>query len=151
MCKKLLEIKDLHVNAGTKEILKGINLTINRGEINVIMGPNGSGKSTTANAIFNNPEYSKESGKIIFDGNDITNEKTDEIARMGVFMSFQAPEEIPGVSVTNFLNSSLFLNNCTAPVITNVNPDRLLSVVVLSFLKCSSFTRSLISQFSHQL
>ena len=103
MSKKLIEIKDLHVNAGNKEILKGINLTINRGEIHVIMGPNGSGKSTTANAIFSNPEYSKESGKIIFDGVDITNAKTDEIARMGVFMSFQAPEEIPGVSVTNFL------------------------------------------------
>ena len=103
MGKKLLEIKDLHVSAGSKEILKGINLTINKGEIHVIMGPNGSGKSTTANAIFNNPEYSKESGKVFFDGADITNEKTDEIARKGVFMSFQAPEEIPGVSVTNFL------------------------------------------------
>ena len=103
MSKKLLEIKDLHVNAETKEILKGINLTINKGEIHVIMGPNGSGKSTTANAILNNPEYSKSSGKIIFDGADITNMSTDEIARMGVFMSFQAPEEVPGVSVTNFL------------------------------------------------
>ena len=100
---KILEIKDLHVNAGEKEILKGINLDINKGEIHVIMGPNGSGKTTTANAIFNNPEYTKTSGQILFDREDITNLKTDEIARKGIFMSFQSPEEIPGISVTNFL------------------------------------------------
>lgn len=103
MSNKLLEIKNLGVNAEEKEILKGINLEINKGEIHVIMGPNGSGKSTTANAILNNPCYTKQSGNIIFDGEEITNLKTDEIARKGIFMSFQAPEEIPGVSVTNFL------------------------------------------------
>ena len=101
--KKLLEINDLRVNAEEKEILKGINLTINKGEIHVIMGPNGSGKSTTANAIFNNPMYTTVGGNIIFDGEDITNLSTDEIARKGVFMSFQSPEEIPGITVTNFL------------------------------------------------
>ena len=99
----LLEIKDLHVNAGEKEILKGIDLDIKKGEIHVIMGPNGSGKTTTANAILNNPEYTKTNGSIIFDGEDITESRTDEIARKGIFMSFQLPEEIPGVSVTNFL------------------------------------------------
>ena len=103
MSNKLLEIKDMYVNAGEKEILKGIDLTINKGEIHVIMGPNGSGKTTTANAILNNPMYKKQNGKIIFDGQDITDLKTDEIARKGIFMSFQLPEEIPGVSVTNFL------------------------------------------------
>ena len=103
MSEKLLEIKDLYVNAGEKEILKGINLSINKGEIHVIMGPNGSGKTTTANAILNNPIYQKKSGNIIFGEEDITNLKTDEIARKGIFMSFQLPEEIPGVSVTNFL------------------------------------------------
>lgn len=103
MSNELLEIKDLHVNAEEKEILKGIDLKINKGEIHVIMGPNGSGKTTTANAILNNPAYKKESGSITFDGVDITNLSTDEIARKGVFMSFQLPEEIPGVSVTNFL------------------------------------------------
>ena len=103
MKSKLLEINNLRVIAEEKEILKGINLTINKGEIHVIMGPNGSGKTTTANAILNNPIYKKEDGKIFFEGEDITNKKTDEIARKGVFMSFQLPEEIPGVSVTNFL------------------------------------------------
>ena len=100
---ELLEIKDLHVNAGEKEILKGIDLNIKKGEIHVIMGPNGSGKTTTANAILNNPEYTKTNGTITFDGEDITKSRTDEIARKGIFMSFQLPEEIPGVSVTNFL------------------------------------------------
>ena len=103
MSNELLEIKDLYVNAEEKEILKGIDLKINKGEIHVIMGPNGSGKTTTANAILNNPAYKKQSGSITFDGTDITNLSTDEIARKGVFMSFQLPEEIPGVSVTNFL------------------------------------------------
>ena len=99
----LLEINDLYVSTVDKDILKGINLKINKGEIHVIMGPNGSGKTTTANAIFNNPAYIKKGGKIIFDGEDITNLKTDEIARRGVFMSFQLPEEIPGITITNFL------------------------------------------------
>ncbi len=103
MKSELLSVKDLHVSAGDKEILKGINLTINKGEIHVIMGPNGSGKTTTANAILSNTMYTKTSGIITFDGKDITNSKTDEVARDGVFMSFQLPEEIPGISVTNFL------------------------------------------------
>lgn len=100
---KLLEIKDLYVNAGEKEILKGINLEIKKGEIHVIMGPNGSGKTTTANAILNNPEYTKKQGEIVFENENINNLKPDEIARKGVFMSFQLPEEIPGITVSNFL------------------------------------------------
>ena len=103
MSQELLKITDLHISAEDKEILKGIDLTINKGEIHVIMGPNGSGKTTTANAIFNNPAYNNKSGKIVFDGEDITDLKTDEIARKGVFMSFQLPEEIPGITVSNFL------------------------------------------------
>lgn len=103
MDKELLNIENLYVNAGDKEILKGLNLKINKGEIHVIMGPNGSGKSTTANAILNHPEYTKVQGRIKLEEEDISNLKTDEIARKGVFMSFQLPEEIPGITVTNFL------------------------------------------------
>ena len=106
MSNELLKIENLHVAAEDKEILKGIDLKINKGEIHVIMGPNGSGKTTTANAILNNPAYIKQSGKIEFDGKDITNLNTDEIARKGIFMSFQLPEEIPGISVTNFLKTA---------------------------------------------
>ena len=99
----LLEMKDIYVKAEEKEILKGLDLKIHAGEIHVVMGPNGAGKSTLANTILNNPVYQKEKGSILFENEDITNLKTDEIARKGIFMSFQTPEEIPGISVMNFL------------------------------------------------
>ncbi len=104
--KKLLEIKNLSAKVNDKKILNGLNLVVNKGEIHVIMGPNGAGKSTLANVVFSNPAYEKTAGKIVFDGKDITNMKTDEIARLGVFMSFQTPEEISGVSVFNFLKTA---------------------------------------------
>lgn len=100
---ELLKIENLHANVGEKEILKGLNLEIKKGETHVIMGPNGSGKSTLANVILNNPVYTKTAGNIEFEGENINNLKTDEIARKGIFMSFQSPEEIPGISVMNFL------------------------------------------------
>lgn len=103
---ELLKIENLHANAGEKEILKGLDLKINKGETHVIMGPNGSGKSTLANVILNNPEYTKTDGKVVFDGQNINDLKTDEIARKGIFMSFQSPEEIPGISVMNFLKTA---------------------------------------------
>ncbi len=103
---KMLEINDLHANVNDKEILSGLNLKINKGEIHVIMGPNGAGKSTLANVILNNPEYKITSGEIKMDGEVLNNMKTDEIARKGVFMSFQSPEEIPGISVLNFLRTA---------------------------------------------
>lgn len=99
----LLEIKDLYVNAGEKEILKGLNLEIKKGETHVIMGPNGAGKSTLANVILNNPEYKKISGNVTFEGDNINGLPTHEIAQKGIFMSFQTPEEIPGISTMNFL------------------------------------------------
>ncbi len=100
---KLLEIKDLHVNAGDKEIIKGLNLEINKCEVHVIMGPNGAGKSTLANVILNNKEYTKIQGEIDFEGENINDLTTDKIAKKGIFMSFQSPEEIPGISTLNFL------------------------------------------------
>ena len=103
---ELLNIKDLHVLAGEKEILKGLNLKINKGEVHVIMGPNGAGKSTLANIILSNPQYKILSGEIIFDGEEINGLKTDEIAKKGIFMSFQTPEEVSGISVTNFLKAA---------------------------------------------
>ena len=107
--KKLLEINNLCTIAkddNDKKILKGLNLDINEGEIHVIMGPNGSGKSTLANTIFSSPRYIVTDGNIIFDGEDITNMSTDKIAKKGIFMSFQTPEEIPGISLANFLKST---------------------------------------------
>ena len=106
---KLLEINNLCTIAkddNDKKILKGLNLEINKGEIHVIMGPNGSGKSTLANTIFSSPRYIITDGNIIFDGEDITGMSTDKIAKKGVFMSFQTPEEIPGISLANFLKST---------------------------------------------
>ncbi len=104
----MLEIKNLHakVKDSNKEIVKGLDLKINKGEIHVIMGPNGSGKSTLANLIFNNPQYEKSDGIIKFLGEDITNMKTNEIASKGIFMSFQTPEEIPGITVAHFLKTT---------------------------------------------
>jgi len=99
----LLEINNLYAEAEGKQILKGLNLKINKGETHVIMGPNGAGKSTTANVILNNPEYKKTSGEILFEGENINEESTDKIAQKGVFMSFQSPVEIPGISTFNFL------------------------------------------------
>lgn len=103
MSNKLLEIKELYANVEEKQILKGLNLNINKGEIHVIMGPNGAGKSTLANVILNNPAYKKIGGSIEFEGKNINNLTTDKIAKKGIFMSFQSPEEIPGISNINFL------------------------------------------------
>ena len=106
---KILEIKNLYTIAeddNEKKILKGLNLTVNKGETHVIMGPNGSGKSTLAYTCFHSPKYIITDGSIIFDGEDITNQKTDYIAKKGLYMSFQNPEVIPGISVANLIKTS---------------------------------------------
>jgi len=102
-----LEIHNLHVRAGEKEILRGVELTVDKGEIHALMGPNGSGKSTLANAIMGHPNLEVTEGQIIWRGEDITEAATDERSRMGLFMAFQYPVSIPGVTVTKYLRTVL--------------------------------------------
>lgn len=103
----MLEIKNLHATVDGKAILKGVNLTINDGEVHVLMGPNGSGKSTLSNVLVGNPKYEVTEGSITFNGKDLLALAPEDRAHEGVFMSFQAPTEIPGVSMTNFLRAAL--------------------------------------------
>jgi Fe-S cluster assembly ATP-binding protein len=98
-----LEIKNLHVSAGDKPILKGVDLRVRSGEFHALMGPNGSGKSTLANALMGHPNFEVTEGQILFDGEDITEAEPDERARAGLFMAFQYPVAIPGVTVTKYL------------------------------------------------
>ncbi len=103
---KLLQVSDLHVSVDEKEILKGINLTINKGEIHVVMGTNGAGKSTLANAIMGNPQYTVTKGNVWFDGQDITDKAVNDRGKAGIFMSFQSPISIPGITVENFIRTA---------------------------------------------
>ena len=103
----MLEIKNIHAQIDEKSILKGINLDIKAGEVHAIMGPNGSGKSTLASVIAGKEEYEIEQGSILFDGKDIGELSVEERAHQGVFLSFQYPVEIPGVTVTNFIKTAL--------------------------------------------
>lgn len=103
----LLEIKNLHVSAGEKEILHGVNLTVGKDETHVLMGPNGTGKSTLGYAVTGNPEYTVTSGEIIFDGENITDIPVNERANNGIFLSFQNPLEVPGVTLSAFIRSAL--------------------------------------------
>lgn len=102
----MLKIENLHAQVEGKEILKGIDLEIKSGEIHVIMGPNGSGKSTLLKVIMDHPDYEVTEGKIFFDGDDISEESTDKRAKRGMFLSFQNPEEVEGISVENFLRTA---------------------------------------------
>src|SRR6201981_3457373 len=99
----MLEIKDLHAAIDGKEILKGINLTIKKGEVHAIMGPNGSGKSTLAKVLAGHPDYEVTAGGVLYEGRDLLEMSPDERAREGVFMAFQYPIEVPGVSNAQFL------------------------------------------------
>jgi Fe-S cluster assembly ATP-binding protein len=101
----LLEIRNLHVRAGEKEILKGLDLSIEKGQIHALMGPNGSGKSTLANVIMGHPNLEVTEGEILFKGEGITDADPDERARAGLFMAFQYPVSVPGVTVTKYLRT----------------------------------------------
>jgi Fe-S cluster assembly ATP-binding protein len=116
-----LEIKDLHVSVdtdqGTKEILRGVDLTINSGETHAVMGPNGSGKSTLAYSIAGHPKYQVTQGQILLDGADVLEMSVDERARAGLFLAMQYPVEIPGVSVSNFLRTAKTAVDGKAPAL----------------------------------
>jgi Fe-S cluster assembly ATP-binding protein len=102
-----LEIKNLHVRTEDREILRGVDLTIDRGEVHALMGPNGSGKSTLANTLLGHPAYEVTEGSIAFKGEDITEAEPHERAKAGLFLAFQYPVSIPGVSVANFLRMAI--------------------------------------------
>ncbi|MEA2300373.1 MAG: Fe-S cluster assembly ATP-binding protein [Solirubrobacteraceae bacterium] len=102
-----LEIRNLHVRIEEREILRGVDLTVRKGEIHALMGPNGSGKSTLANTIMGHPAYEVTDGQIIFNGEDITEAPAHERARAGLFLAFQYPVAVPGVSVANFLRMAI--------------------------------------------
>ena len=102
-----LEIRDLHVAIGEKPIVKGLSLTINPGEVHAIMGPNGTGKSTLAKAIAGHPDYTITQGDVLLGGKSILEQEPDERARAGIFLAFQYPSEIPGVSIANFLRAAV--------------------------------------------
>ncbi len=101
-----LEIINLHAKVGDKEILKGLNLKVSTGEVHAIMGPNGAGKSTLSNVVLGHPNYEIINGDIKFDGKSILELSTDERARLGIFLAFQYPIEIPGITVSNFLRTA---------------------------------------------
>ncbi len=102
-----LEIRNLHVRTEEREILRGVDLLVRRGELHALMGPNGSGKSTLANAIMGHPDYEVTDGEILFDGTNITEMAPHERAKLGLFLAFQYPVAIPGVSVANFLRLAI--------------------------------------------
>jgi Fe-S cluster assembly ATP-binding protein len=102
-----LEIQNLHVRTEEREILHGVDLVIDKGQTHALMGPNGSGKSTLANTLMGNPTYEITEGKILLDGEDVTEADPDDRAKMGLFLAFQYPVSIPGVSVANFLRTAI--------------------------------------------
>lgn len=107
MSDKLLDIQDISVSIDSKQVLNKLSLSIGKGETHVLMGPNGAGKSTLGNTLMGNPVYTVENGKIFFEGTDITELSADKRAKLGMFLSFQNPLEVPGISLETFIRSSL--------------------------------------------
>ena len=114
----MLQIKDLNVKTNDKELLNNINLEINKGEVHVIMGPNGAGKSTLCKSLLSHPSLEKTSGKILFENQDITNLKTDEIARLGIYYIAQSPQPIEGVKNVELIRSALQEKNSPMDIFT---------------------------------
>jgi Fe-S cluster assembly ATP-binding protein len=102
----LLEVKNLKVSVDGTTILNGLNLNVGKGEVHVLMGPNGAGKSTLVNTIMGHPQYKVEEGSIVFDGKDITHAPANERAKAGLFLSFQNPQEVPGITLESFMRTS---------------------------------------------
>ncbi|MBU5690011.1 MAG: Fe-S cluster assembly ATPase SufC [Candidatus Aenigmatarchaeota archaeon] len=128
-----LEIKDLYVSVEGKEILKGVNLKIEQGQIHAIMGPNGAGKSTLSYAIMGHPRYKITKGKIILDGEDITDLPADEKAKKGLFLAFQYPVAIPGLTLSNFLRHAY--NSVKGKDVTNKGEELLSTLQFQKILK----------------
>ena len=103
---ELLKIENLHVSVGDKELLHGINLTVEKGKVHVIMGVNGAGKSTLMHAIMGNPAYKITKGRILFEGQDITELSVDKRAKLGIFLSFQSPVAVAGITMENFIRTA---------------------------------------------
>src|SRR4051795_5741447 len=110
-----LEIRDLHVSVEDKEILRGVNLTVEAGKTHAIMGPNGSGKSTLAYSVAGHPKYRVTGGQVLLDGADVLGMTVDERAKAGLFLAMQYPVEVPGVSVANFLRTAVTAVRGEAP------------------------------------
>ena len=124
----LLEIKDLHAGIEGREILKGVDLTIRRGEVHAVMGPNGAGKSTLSAVLAGRPDYKVTGGSIIYDGRDLLAMAPEERSWAGIFLSFQYPVEIPGVSITNFMKAALNARRKAAGL-PELNPAEFLKIL----------------------
>jgi Fe-S cluster assembly ATP-binding protein len=121
--KEIINIKGLKASADGKEILKGIDLSIGEGEVHLIMGPNGAGKSTLANVLMGHPNYEVDGGQVSFFNEDLLEMKVDERAKKGLFLSFQYPEEVPGITVENFLKTSIKEKTGFLPMMTRFRKE----------------------------
>jgi Fe-S cluster assembly ATP-binding protein len=126
MAERLLEIRDLHVSVADKEIIRGVNLTIDRGSVHALMGPNGSGKSTLSLALMGHPKYKITQGDILFKGQSILDLPPNERSLLGMFLGFQYPSAVPGVSVANFLRNALMARHKGAAPLTPAKFKKLL-------------------------